>query len=445
MRVLHVSLGLPPLRTGGMTRYCIELAQSQLDHGDRVALLFPGRFLPGKTRIKQSLWHGVETFEVINPLPVALTYGIDSPAQFTTPCNAISAYEKLLSTFMPSYIHVHCFQGIHREFFELAKSRSIPLLFTTHDYYPICSRCTFVNPSGERCMKGPAPERCAECSRGRGMTFQKNIVMQSAAYARLKESKLMRYFGERVKRRMSVSRANEADKDELPHGYVEAFGKLIDYNRSIIKMFDALLTNSELTERTYRHYYPKLNYIRLPITHSGLERHVGSRVSDEDKHPSRIAYYGGNKKYKGIEVLAKASELLFKRGVKVEFLLYGDDYPEPLQVIGGVKKGKLDPRDVLVTMSECDFVVVPSTYPETFGFVVLEALCCGTPVICSDVVGASDLVSGERIFKAGDSVSLANAIENGLRISRPSADVPENYPLSMDEQREAIEATVYGL
>lgn len=445
MRVLHVSLGLPPLRTGGMTRYCVELAQSQREHGDRVALLFPGRFLPGKTRIKHSLWRGIETFEVINPLPVALTYGIDSPAQFTASCNAIDAYEELLSTFRPSYIHVHCFQGIHSEFFTLAKSRSIPLLFTTHDYYPMCSRCTFVNPLGERCMSGPAPERCAKCNSGRGMTFQKNIVMQSATYAWLKDSGLMRLLGERVKKGMNASRSDKESNAEPSHAYVKAFEKVIEYNSSIVESFDVLLSNSELTERIYRQYYPRLNYVKLPITHSGLNRRVGSEKDSEGKRPTRIAYYGGNKKYKGIEVLAEASKLVFQRGVQAEFLLYGDDYPESLQIVGGVKKGRLDPRDVQTTMRRCDFVVVPSTYPETFGFVVLEALCCGTPVICSDAVGASDLLSEECIFMAGDSVSLANAIENGVKGNRLPANVPENYPLSMDEQRETIEAIVHGL
>lgn len=39
-----------------------------------------------------------------------------------------------------------------------------------------------------------------------------------------------------------------------------------------------------------------------------------------------------------------------------------------------------------------DVLVVPSIWKETFGFVVLEALSYGVPVIVSDNVGAKDVV-----------------------------------------------------
>ena len=44
MRVLHLSLGLPPFRTGGLNRYCADLMQQQVEDGQDVLLLYPGEF-----------------------------------------------------------------------------------------------------------------------------------------------------------------------------------------------------------------------------------------------------------------------------------------------------------------------------------------------------------------------------------------------------------------
>ena len=43
MNILHYSLGFPPYRRGGMTKYCIDLMAEQLRVGHNVAMIWPGR------------------------------------------------------------------------------------------------------------------------------------------------------------------------------------------------------------------------------------------------------------------------------------------------------------------------------------------------------------------------------------------------------------------
>ena len=43
MKILHYSLGFPPYRTGGLTKYCIDLMLTQNEQGFETALLWPGR------------------------------------------------------------------------------------------------------------------------------------------------------------------------------------------------------------------------------------------------------------------------------------------------------------------------------------------------------------------------------------------------------------------
>ena len=54
--------------------------------------------------------------------------------------------------------------------------------------------------------------------------------------------------------------------------------------------------------------------------------------------------------------------------------------------------GKFDSRSIASVYDGMDVLVVPSIWKETFGFVVLEALSYGVPVIVSDNVGAKDIV-----------------------------------------------------
>lgn len=443
MRVMHVSLGLPPLRTGGMTRYCTELSLAQVEHGDEVALLYPGRFLPGRTRIAGSTWKGIRTFEVINPLPVPLVYGIAEPDRFTKSCDNPTAYEWLLDEFRPDAIHVHCYQGIHREFFDRAKEKHVPLLFTTHDYYPMCPRCTLITSTGDECERCGSAEACAACNVDSGMTVAKSVIMQSRVYARLKESRLVADIGRRVKRDMSHAASGESDKrgeKSLPEEeYVKDYERLLEYNRSIFSRFDLVLTNSRLTEEVYRKSFQGVACERLPITHAGLSRSRRVLKRRESEHPLKIAYFGGEKRYKGFDTLMDAADILARRGVCVELRLYGDDYMHCELPPTAAAKGKVPQDGISRVIRESDVVCVPSRCRETFGFVVLESLCEGVPVICSDVVGASDLVPEGLKFKAGNSESLANHIEAMANGNMNCVAVSEDYPLSMRAQVELLE------
>ena len=60
----------------------------------------------------------------------------------------------------------------------------------------------------------------------------------------------------------------------------------------------------------------------------------------------------------------------------------------------------------------CDVFVAPSTGQESFGIVLLEAMACGRPVVCSDIPGYRQVADpvGARLVPAGDAGELARAI-----------------------------------
>ena len=91
MKILHYSLGLPPYSRGGLTKYVVDLILEQHRSGSSVAVLWPGRItFSGGQRIKQSTsFNGIETYEIINPLPLPQIYGIKDFEQYTKKGNKI--------------------------------------------------------------------------------------------------------------------------------------------------------------------------------------------------------------------------------------------------------------------------------------------------------------------------------------------------------------------
>lgn len=443
MRVLHVSLGLPPLRTGGLTRYFTELMDAQADFGYEIALLYPGRFLPGWTRINAKKLDNLIAFEVVNPLPVPLTYGVAEPKAFMSSCDNPDAYKSCIEKFHPDVIHIHSFQGIHKEFFDIAKGLDIPMLFTTHDYFPACPRCTLVNRYGENCSC-PSASRCAECCSGIGMTLGKSRVMQSGLYSRLKQSQIVRGFGSCVKREMSAS--DNSVRISMPSAeQIDAYRDYLDYNRAVFNDIDVVAPNTLMTERMYSRYFPDARYRLIPITHAGLNSTHEAGGSSGRSTPVTMAYFGGVKRYKGFATLCDAVRILHSSGFEFELDLYGDDYPVLEDIPEVHSFGRVAPESMRDILKEHDVVVVPSICHETCGFVVLEALCEHIPVVCSDAVGASELVSDGFVFKAGNASDLAAKLEHACLCSDLEASIPENYPITMAEQVGLLESAYSDL
>lgn len=68
--------------------------------------------------------------------------------------------------------------------------------------------------------------------------------------------------------------------------------------------------------------------------------------------------------------------------------------------------------ETVASMAAADVLVLPSTF-DGWGAVVNEALMVGTPVICSDRCGASDVIENGRngfVFEAGNAIALVECL-----------------------------------
>lgn len=416
MKILHVSIGLPPFRVGGLTRYCYDLMRQQQAMGHDVQLLYPSNYsIMHKTFIKTKKEHNFTVHKIINPLPLALVFGINSPERYMKKCNS-NCYENFFKKNKPEVIHVHSIMGIHKEFFDAAHSNNIPIIFTTHDYYPFCLKCTFLDNNNELCENNNA-KKCMECNSSKGLSPLMEILMQSNLYRYFKYSKPVTLLRNNNRNKITQNSNEQMIKRHKIQNEGAMYRKLLNYYKGIMKNIDIIHANSNLSKEIYSKYLPNLWYEVIPITHSRLP---AGEVSAKERINGvfRVGFLGGSRKEKGLDILVEALELIHSEDVKFELVLWGADYsPEFNSKINTINNGCYKQSELFKVFSTFDLLVVPSVWWETFGYIVLEALSFSTPVICSDCVGASMLLKDMPVRLIYNSRNIKELSDLILRLS----------------------------
>jgi glycosyltransferase involved in cell wall biosynthesis len=133
------------------------------------------------------------------------------------------------------------------------------------------------------------------------------------------------------------------------------------------------------------------------ISSGDISGHVRSRLNS----PVRVGIAGQISPHKGHDVLFQAAELLKKRGVHFEVLVFGAGQPEyisdlreRIKLAGLIHQWKWmgyaeDQQQMYRSMDIC---VVPSCFDEPFGMVALEASRYGVPVVAARRGGLPEIV-----------------------------------------------------
>lgn len=389
MKILHYALGFPPYRSGGLTKFCVDLMEQQIKEGNSVAMLWPGQMkLVNKATVVKKHKNvkiknqTVLSYEVINPLPISFDEGIIDIAAFTKDSGR-KPYEKLFESFTPEVIHVHTLMGLHRSFLEAAKARNIRLVFTAHDFFPICPKVTMFR-HGTVCDSVQMCEKCGVCNTT-ALSLKKIEVLQSPIYRKLKDSFIVK----RIRKHHRDKYLGEAAGDDFfnASGTAADYKKLRNYYYSLLKLMDIIHYNSSLTKWVYESFFDLPNNCIINITHSDVKDNKLIKKFSRDK--LRIRYLGPNGSAKGFFVLESALNELWKK--QKNFCL--DIHFTPSQRLPYINiHDRYTYADLKKIFDETDILIVPSIWYETFGFTVIEALSYGVPIIISGTVGAKDVM-----------------------------------------------------
>jgi glycosyltransferase involved in cell wall biosynthesis len=164
--------------------------------------------------------------------------------------------------------------------------------------------------------------------------------------------------------------------------------------------------------------------IKLPETQTNMKKENGS-----------IVYVGRLEKFKGVMDLINAMPSVLESVPDARLELAGDgsylselkERVEQLGLKNSVEfKGQVSQVNVARMFAKATTVVVPSTWPETFGKVGVEAMGLGAPVVATDVGGVRDwLHDGQNgiLVEPGNPDQLANAIVKIINNPKLRADM----------------------
>ena len=227
------------------------------------------------------------------------------------------------------------------------------------------------------------------------------------------------------------------------------------YN-SIMAKGDIVIANSAYTARSIADLYP-FAAGRIRIIERGIDFGV---FNPQNVDPARVkslrqAWNVASEEriillaarltaWKGHNILIEAARLLTAGGLSgIKFILAGDDqgrgsYVKEIDAaiaragLAGTVRRSGHCGDMPAALLAAAAVVVPSTEPEAFGRVAVEAQAIGTPVIVSDLGALSDVVlsppavdfalrTGWRVA-AGDAKALAGTIFEVLTLAAAERD-----------------------
>ena len=185
--------------------------------------------------------------------------------------------------------------------------------------------------------------------------------------------------------------------------------------------FDRILTvNSSL--RNKMSSVLKISEKKVGILHSGIDVGYINSIKQPDNDGS-IVYIGRLVPQKNVDLLIRSYARLQKGAQKYHHLkIIGEGSERPkLEALAkslGVEvnfTGKIERHeDVLKELKKASLFVLPSRR-ESFGITILEAMCCGTPVISTATEGPSDHVRNrETGFLVSDENEMSERMQQIL-------------------------------
>lgn len=200
-------------------------------------------------------------------------------------------------------------------------------------------------------------------------------------------------------------------------------------HRWFYRRVDLLLTISKLATKNCKQFLP-LDKEKIQLLYLGVAAPENAtpncRLFFGEQFPQRklnIACFGRIEPYKGQHILVSAIQRLAKEGLDISATIVGHvmdkNYDNKLKT--NIKMNKLSSHiqfagfvDNPVELMRCFDVVVLTTYQETFGLVLVEAMRAGVAVIGTHAGGVPDIIEHDKtglLTEPGSVESLALAIK----------------------------------
>jgi len=194
-----------------------------------------------------------------------------------------------------------------------------------------------------------------------------------------------------------------------------------------LRLADAIFSSSRCSaDWCAKHYSLVRN--KIPIMHSGVDTHLFQPLDIPKETRPTIIFVGKIEQNKGVELLLEASCQLAKDYPNLRLRMLGggnaaltkklkekvraSGLPDLLDLVGYVER-----QDLPAHLSRAHIFAAPSIYEGGPGFVYLEAMACGLPVIACEGSGAAEVITPEEngfLIPSGDVDALTKTLHRLL-------------------------------
>ncbi len=283
-------------------------------------------------------------------------------------------FSQLLDSVKPDIIHIGHLNHLSTNLVFEAARRSIPILFTLHDYWLMCPRGQFMQ------MHSPEPDLWAACE------GQENHKCAVSCYAR--------YF--------SGAPSEEALDLEYWTRWVE---RRMNHIREVAALVDLFIAPAKYLKSRFENDFG-LNPEKMVYLDYGFDRKRMANRHRVREEPFTFGYIGTHIPAKGIHLLIEAFGLLRggcqlriwgrPRGEETEALKkrtlsLSQDQQQRIRWMGEYRNQRLTEE----VFNLVDAIVVPSIWVENSPLVIHEAQQARVPVITADAGGMSEYVHHE--------------------------------------------------
>jgi glycosyltransferase involved in cell wall biosynthesis len=383
--------------------------------GHEVSYFFSGRHYPGLRAPRMKRWHrnGVNMYEAVNaPIPFALERGTRDPERDLSEPWLERAFAQTMHAMRPDVVHVQELAGLPSSLLEITAHAGVPALMTLQDYLPLCSTMRLYDSNDSLCLRRDVGADCvltnakapADASPLVKQTLHFELqrakeavpVLRRANFARIRPivDAVVGATARVPRRARTDERVLGSARTPASAALPREYQRRREVNVQRLKAVDLLVAQSARVAEIYRLLgVDSENTRTLGLTVGHLES-LRPRVMSQPPRPVTFATLGAcGSRSKGANLVLEALGRLSDAGYHSQFrlLVYGfvdPDFQPELAAHPAVSlRGVFRPDDLDGILEEVDVGLLPSVWEEAFGYVGLEFLAKGIPLVANPVGG----------------------------------------------------------
>ncbi|MBP7691738.1 MAG: glycosyltransferase [Anaerolineales bacterium] len=446
MRILLVSNGYPPEAAAGVELHTQQLAAALMDQRQTLAVFCrAGDPRAPEFQLRADRAASLPVWRVNNNFVDVADYA----GYYRQPAGE-ALFRRVLAEWQPDVIHFqHCL-GLSAGLPEIARGLGTPAVLTLHDFWYVCPTVQLRHVRGAVCPGTHHTPNCFECVR-----------FAPAWLGRLRRTAPYRLFRAVVPERLRLSAGVGAAPAGQPSPALTpaqraAIQERVAVMRRALAAPHALTAPSQFVKDTYAEFGVAPERVRVVPLGLEVERWRSAAWQAGAPGALRLLYLGGRQPHKGIRLVLDA----FRRwpGANHRLALYGVpglDARFAAQVDADLAadpraawRGSVPHAALPGVLAEADVLLAPALWPETFSFVVREALLAGVWVIASDLGVMQELIQPGRngwLAPPGDAAAWTRALgELAQAVAAGRRPAPAAFPILSHTEYAAAMVELYA-